>query len=96
MLGAEPPNEDWERRGLSQGSEDQPDAQKCPYPGKAAADQGDPRIVGHVEHQVAARFSQHRDQGEGYQQIWDQREQDMKPPLASTARAALRIPAPAA
>ncbi len=36
------------------------------------------------------------DQGEGNQQVRDQRKQDMLPPHALTARAALRIQPPAA
>lgn len=45
---------EFRRRGFLQEPEHQPGAQEHPYPGKAAADPGDPRKVGRVEQQKIA------------------------------------------
>ena len=95
MPGAELPNQGFRFLGLSEELKDQAGAQEGPYPGEATADQGDPGVVGHEEYYKAAHFAQHGDQGEGNQQIGDQRKQDMLPPHAPPVRPALRLLAPA-
>jgi len=68
--------------GFAQRSKHQTGAQKGPYSRKAAAENGNPRIVRHEKQPKAARRAQEWNQRTSRKQVGNQWEQDMQPPLA--------------